>query len=106
LHTIRRHPAVRGDFEEAFFWYQDQSYGLGYEFAASFRLALSLIQQSPLIYARRLDEIRRINLRRFPYGLFYFLDEDTVVVLALLHGKRDQDVLLRYRKEGLAGPSI
>ncbi len=99
MHTIRRHQEVKTDFEEAFGWHQDQSYGLGFEFAAAFRVVLGSIKRDPLIYACRWEDIRRVNLKRFSYGLFYFVEDDTVVVLALLHGKRDLKRLVESRKQ-------
>jgi plasmid stabilization system protein ParE len=72
---------------------------LGFEFAAAFRVALGSIKRNPLIYACRWEDIRRVNLRKFSYGLFYFVEEDAVVVLALLHGNRDLKKLVKTRKQ-------
>jgi hypothetical protein len=33
--------------------------------------------------------VRRALLRKFPYGVFYFVFDDTVVVLACFHTRRD-----------------
>ena len=33
--------------------------------------------------------VRRALLPRFPYCIFYRVDQDHVVVLAVLHGRRD-----------------
>jgi plasmid stabilization system protein ParE len=35
-----------------------------------------------------LDDIRRVQLLRFPYAVYYFLDEDRVVVIACAHGRQ------------------
>ena len=37
------------------------------------------------LYQRVEDEIRRAVLRRFPYSLFYVIEQDLVVVLACMH---------------------
>ena len=39
----------------------------------------------PAVYG----QIRRALLRRFPYGIFYTLEEDVIVILACFHTKRD-----------------
>ena len=33
--------------------------------------------------------IRRALLRRFPYGVFYVVDEREIVVIAVMHSARD-----------------
>jgi plasmid stabilization system protein ParE len=52
-----------------------------------------------LLYAIRFDDIRRVNLPSFPYGVFYFADESRVVILAVLHGARDSDAELQRRRQ-------
>jgi plasmid stabilization system protein ParE len=33
--------------------------------------------------------VRRARMRRFPYGVFYRLDDEQILVLRVLHSKRD-----------------
>jgi toxin ParE1/3/4 len=37
------------------------------------------------------DSIRRAALHRFPYGIFYLVDGDTIRVLAILHRARSPE---------------
>jgi toxin ParE1/3/4 len=64
-------PAAAADLEQAFSWYEERRTGLGEEFSAEVRNAIEQIEahseSSPLVHR----EIRRLTLRRFPYGLFY-----------------------------------
>ncbi|NBV22603.1 MAG: hypothetical protein EBS05_11895 [Proteobacteria bacterium] len=55
---------------------------------------------APLVYRVRFYDIRRLNLRRFPYGVFYFVTGETVVVLGVLHGARDSEAELARRRQG------
>jgi plasmid stabilization system protein ParE len=34
-------------------------------------------------------EVRRALTRRFPYAIFYLVDEEQVVVIAVFHSSRD-----------------
>ncbi len=43
----------------------------------------------PLLYTRIEADIRRAGLRRFPYSLFYVIDDDQVQVLSCFHQQRD-----------------
>ena len=39
----------------------------------------------PALYQRVRHDIRRAVLHRFPYGLFYLIDGDRILVLACFH---------------------
>ena len=56
------------------------------------------------LYAVRFADVRRLNLARFPYGVFYVIREPEVWVLAVLHGSRDTETVLAQRRS-FYGPS-
>ena len=74
--------------EEASAWYEGQREGLGKEFLVAVGEALEKIAKHPdfgiLVHPR----LRRANLRRFPYGVFYFVEQQRIVVVGVLHGRR------------------
>jgi plasmid stabilization system protein ParE len=51
--------------------------------------ALALIQRTPELHPLIHKQIRRALIRRFPFGIFYVVEEDTIRVLAVFHGKRN-----------------
>jgi len=61
--------------------------------ATRFRRALKAsgdaIGQHPLAFPKVHGDVRRALLKRFPYCLFYVVDEDAVVVLGCFHGHRN-----------------
>jgi plasmid stabilization system protein ParE len=102
--ALRRHPLVKIDLRDAFNWYEDQQAGLGLEFAAEFRRCYRRLRRGPLLYSIRFADVRRINLDRFPYGIFYVLRTDELRVLAVLHASRDiGPALASRRRTFLAG---
>ena len=82
-------PEAESDIQEACAWYEDKSKGLGADFIRCIDAALSLIQRSPELYAQVHKNIRRALIRRFPYGIFYIAEVDKIIVLAVLHVKRN-----------------
>jgi toxin ParE1/3/4 len=82
-------PAAIADVTEAQAWYDAMRSGLGDRFTASVAAAVDAIaanpEQFPLVDSRR----RRAGVRRFPYGLFFEVEEHRVVVIACFHGRRD-----------------
>ena len=96
--TLKSHPLVGADFQFAYEWYEDECPGLGMEFAGEFRVAYKKLRRGPLLYAVRFLGIRRLNLDRFPYGIFYTVHRNEIRVLAGLHGSRETSRILAERR--------
>ncbi|HXW13105.1 MAG TPA: type II toxin-antitoxin system RelE/ParE family toxin [Terriglobia bacterium] len=82
-------PAAAADIEEAYRWYERQRRGLGEEFLTGVDAMLQALAEHPAAYAVIYRETRRALLRRFPYAIFYRLYDETVIVIACMHGRRD-----------------
>ena len=103
--TLKNHRLVGADFQSAYGWYEEECPGLGLEFAAEFRRAYHKLRQGSLLYAVRFSGIRRVNLERFSYGIFYTVKQNEVRVLAVLHASRDTEYILAERRRTFsAGP--
>ena len=96
--SAKLHPLVRIDIREAALWYELQSKGLGRRFNVEALEVLKRLPSQSLLYAVRFDGIRRVNLATFPYGVFYFLDGEQVVVQGVLHGARETQSELQKRR--------
>jgi toxin ParE1/3/4 len=101
--ALKRHPLVSADLQTAYDWYEDQLSGLGNEFREEFFRVYRKLGQSPLLYAVRFASVRRLNLDRFPYGIFYVVKPDELRVLAVLHASRDTDHILAERRRTFSG---
>ena len=74
---------------EAYTWYQKQKPGLGDEFLLSVEATLSEVNRSPLLFPIRHMNIRCSIVSRFPYGVFYFINDKNIIVIAVFHFKRN-----------------
>jgi plasmid stabilization system protein ParE len=81
-------PAAAADIEEAFDWYEGQRSGLGLEFRAELEAAIGRLATNPQLYQVIHRETRRALLRRFPYGVFYRVYPQAIIVVAVMHGRR------------------
>jgi plasmid stabilization system protein ParE len=71
-------------------WYESQRQGLGEEFLAAPASIRDRILDHPQGYPVLHRTTRRALLpRRFPYGLFYRIDGEAIVIVACLHARRD-----------------
>jgi len=76
------------ELDEAVEWYNQQSLGLGLEFLDELDDSIKLILIFPEIAEKILEDIRRLMINRFPYGIIYSIDEDYIVVIAIAHLRR------------------
>ena len=82
-------PAAAGDVEDAFAWYERQRPGLGSDFRLELKAALDRVAEKPELYQVIHRNTRRALLRRFPYGVFYRVYPEAIVVVGVMHGRRD-----------------
>jgi toxin ParE1/3/4 len=82
-------PEAKTDLVDAFQWYQKQRPGLGHDFKLCIDEVISKVQKNPLIYKIIGDGIRRSVTMRFPFGVFYIVEKEKSVILAVLHARRD-----------------
>jgi plasmid stabilization system protein ParE len=86
---VRFTPEAEADLVEAFTWYDEAQIGLGNRFLDAVDEEVHRIadwpESSPAVHG----SVRRALVRRFPYGLFYVVDAEEVVVLGVFHARRD-----------------
>jgi len=62
---------------------------LGDDFLLCLEEAFSKIKRSPEAYPVIYKDVHRILIRRFPYGIFYLIEQDKIVIVAVFHCMRD-----------------
>ena len=81
-------PQADAEVREARRWYEERRSGLGTKFAAAVEEAVAQITENPLAFPCVRGETRRAILHRFPYGLYFRVLRDEVIVLGVVHGRR------------------
>lgn len=77
------------ELREAAAWYGLQRPGLGVAFLGALEATLQDLRTRPESFGLVAAEVRRALLDRFPYGVFFAIEPESVVVLAILHTRRD-----------------
>jgi plasmid stabilization system protein ParE len=85
-------PEAQIDLKDAYFWYERQRTGLGKELVSHIDACLASVKRNPFSYPLKYKVVRRALVSRFPYGIFYLIEEQTIVVVAIFHAKRDPRV--------------
>ena len=87
MHTIEFKPEVYDDIKIAYDWYESQRVGLGEDFLLTLEESYAKIVRTPKLYQLIYKIVRRKLVRRFPYGIFFTLRGDKIIVIAVLHTK-------------------
>ena len=77
------------DVSAAFEWYELQRLGLGERFLRSVDQAVEAVRENPERGPIAIGQIRRLIVQRFPYGMFYVVQDGVIVVLTVVHSRRD-----------------
>ena len=88
-YRIEAEAAVEFDVESAFDWYQTGAPDLGLEFLEQLRAAYRRILENPLGYQALRSGLRRALTRQFPYAIYFSIEDDAILILAVLHTARD-----------------
>ena len=86
--TVQLRDEADKDLAAAASWYEQQRVGLGHEILDEALSAFRLIAKQPLVYPIVHRNTRRALMHRFPFGIFYRVENPHIVVLAVMHGSR------------------
>jgi len=82
---------AKDELTEAITYYNGQSEGLGYEFAAEIKKTLERIVQYPSAWFKLSSRTHRCRTNRFPYGVIYQIQKETILILAVMHLSREPE---------------
>ena len=82
-------PEAKQEMQEAFRWYEVRQAGLGDDFTAEVEKALDRILISPVSYGIVYHGMRRMPLKRFPYGIYDLVRDELILIVAVFHSRRN-----------------
>lgn len=85
---VRLRPEAEQDVAEAALWYEAHEPGLGAQFVDQVQATINTIAEQSSAFIAVHKSVRRALVRRFPFGVFYQVAKDGVIVIAVLHGSR------------------
>lgn len=90
-YRLEFHPEAEAEFDEAIVWYQEQRDGLEQEFFDDYLVLESRLEANPDQFPAVLENIRRANFHRFPYSLFFEIEQDSIFIYAVFHQSRNPE---------------
>ena len=78
--------------QESAQWYESQKEGLGMRFIEAVEDKIITVQQNPFHYQLKHKNTRLALIKRFPYAIYFILDEKKIFVLAILSTHRNPKI--------------
>ena len=82
-------PEANEDLLEARAWYDNVRPELGERFALAVEATVEAIAEHPLQFPVVYRSRRRAGVRRFPYGLFFEVQDNRIAVMGCSHSRRN-----------------
>jgi toxin ParE1/3/4 len=83
------HPEALTEYAEAVQYYADQRVEVAQAFIDAIEEAIYRIRESPARYSAIDQDVRRCMTRKFPYGILYTIEQDHILILAVMHCSRE-----------------
>ena len=77
------------ELAEAVDYYNEQSQGLGHKFAKEVKCTFNRILRLPEAWPNISINTRRCITSKFPYGIIYQIRKKRILVIAVMHMRRD-----------------
>ncbi len=85
---LKYHRGATADVRAAIRFYEREQPGLGKEFAATLSRIERQIKALPHAYAKVDPALHKLVMRRFPFSVFYSVQSDAIIILAVAHHRR------------------
>ena len=94
-HAIEITEEAEAELDESYYWYQDQSYGLGDRFLEAIQRCLEKIDQYPETFRVFYRSQRQAQVQGFPFIVLFEIRGTVILVHAVFHTRRDPRNKLR-----------
>lgn len=94
-YNIKLLPIVHTDLRKAKKWYHDKNETLSKEFKIEVNKEIDYIGEYPDHYQLKYKELRQSLVARFPYAVFYLVEEEQkrIIIFGVLHTSRDPEIV-------------
>jgi len=82
-------PDAETDVADAAAWYEVQQSGLGAQFLDEILSTCDSISENPEIAPIVYRKTRRAVIHKFPFGIYYRVENGLAIIVGVMHGSRD-----------------
>jgi hypothetical protein len=88
--------AAESELHDAIAYYNGQSEGLGFDFAAEVLRTIERFVRYPQAWSLLSRRTRRCRTNRFPFGIIYQIRGDKLLIVSVMHMKREPNSWRAY----------
>ena len=85
----RFHSDALEEYREAAIWYANRQQELALQFIATIEDAIVRVVETPTRWRIIEEDIRRCLTRVFPYAILYTIEDDFILIVAVMHCSRE-----------------
>ena len=85
---VRLRREAEQELLDAAHWYEQKREDLGRQFLSEVQLAMEWLAEHPRSAPVVFRGVRRMLVRRFPFGIFYKVEDSRIIVVAVMHASR------------------
>jgi toxin ParE1/3/4 len=86
--TYSFHPEARAEYIAAIEFYESRGGGLGARLTIEMETGIERILEAPTRWGKLQDDVRRYLVHTFPYGILYTIEQDAILIVAVMHCSR------------------
>jgi len=98
--TCDFHPEASSEYREAAAFYEEHRPGLGVAFTLEVEATIDRILESPNRWRAIEQDVRRCLTHKFPYGVLYTIEPDSILIVAVMHLRRRPNYWLERLSRG------
>ncbi len=98
-------PRAERDLAEAGLWYETGNSGTALYFLRCVDAAMAIVTRHAEAGPLQFGPFRRVLVRRFPFGVFYTVEANVIVVHGVFHLSRDPDKIRELLEPGADEPT-
>lgn len=83
------HPEALEEYRQAVLWYAEREQKVALEFVASVEDAIARMVEAPKRWRLVEEDVRRCLTRIFPFGILYTVEDDFLLIVAVMHFSRE-----------------
>jgi plasmid stabilization system protein ParE len=85
---VRFNPEALDEYEDSALYYLKINARLAGRFVEEVEATVRRMRRHPLAYAAIEEDIRRCLVKKFPFGIYYTIEADYLLVVAVMHLSR------------------
>jgi len=84
-------PLAKSELDDAVKYYNLQVQGLGSRYKSEVKSTIKRVAVFPTAFIEVKPEIRRCIMHKFPYNIYYSIQDNIILILAIAHQHRKPD---------------